>query len=250
MLQLMQDNHRYPIGKIRSSLTESARVLTQHCTTFAQILHELDVVYLLPEDPTKMQKDLFTSKQQAGESTQEFYVRMESLRHQLSKVKPELASILDGESRTLFWQGLRDSPVKAALHFKFDAGVNTPQLLQAVLAYEAQQQHVTVKSARSQPQLTEKFQRACNIRMEPASMKKNVHFDEDDDERVVTRKCKECGKLGHGRATCWRLQKPNRGGYNSGYRHQSNQQPTARQNDNAYAAPLNGQAPSSRGRRR
>ena len=83
VLQLVQDNRNYPLGKIRSSLTDSVRVLTQHCTTFEQIMDKLDVVYLLPEDATKMQKDLFTSKQQVGESTQGFYVRMEGLRQQI-----------------------------------------------------------------------------------------------------------------------------------------------------------------------
>ena len=56
------------------------------------------------------------SDQQVGESTQEFYVRMEGLRQQICNVNPELVSFLDEESQTIFWQGLWDSSVKAALH--------------------------------------------------------------------------------------------------------------------------------------
>ena len=130
--KIMNDDPRYPAGRLVESLLGSALMVVLAAHTAVDIVAALDEVYLIEDTPTQLQSDLYTATQRVGETAQEYYI----LRFKVLKLNSRSTAFQDAQMRAIFWRGLRDSSVKLALYYKYDGDGSTAELMVAVTAFE------------------------------------------------------------------------------------------------------------------
>ncbi len=216
---ILREDPHCTVGRIRSSLTGTAHNATRHCATIEQLFTELDAVYKIPADLTTIQREFFSARQQKGETVRDFYVRIHILQRKVLDADPFSSVGHEQQIRRIFWQGLSDATVKAALHYKYDAGVATAELLQAILIYSEDQRTAghSAHNVRVQQQLANEFSR-CHLEDQPGmTERKTVQLVEDssssDEEfvKVTVKACRFCGKQGRGFSSCWQRGRDNMG---------------------------------------
>ncbi len=128
----ISDDSNYPLSQVRNSLRRDALTVVDGRTTISGFLESLDEFFLEDGDKQALLQEFYGAQQGKGEGASQFLIRLVSLKKKISSVDRHIVGQLEEDIRDVFWKGLANPNIKAALHFKYDSGCPVNELMKEV----------------------------------------------------------------------------------------------------------------------
>ncbi len=159
---LLREDSTYPSSYIRKSLRGEAKKLTMRCSNTKEIIQKLDTFYGSVDDGVQLLQKFYSCRQNKGEAARSFYYRLEDLLHKARDKGEIFEPQATHKLRDVFWKGLNNTGIKAALHHHYEAKAHPEKLLRLVRemeeaaplsASEPSKSRATVHQQMTSPQL-------------------------------------------------------------------------------------------------
>jgi hypothetical protein len=153
--RVTSDDPTYPLPQVRNSLRGDALSVVDGLTSVKSIIDNLDEFFLDGGDKKQLLQESYGAQQSKGEGSSLYLIRLMGLKKKITSLDSNMRLQLGTDMREVFWKGLADHYIRASLHFKYESGCETTELMKGVRQQENDRAGTKTRTAQVHTQRAE-----------------------------------------------------------------------------------------------